>query len=67
MAFSLAPLLVHDETVPLLARRALRAAASAPPASRDELLEEAARVLYDETDLECRDVRELVGLPSGTC
>jgi len=67
MAFSLAPLLVHSEAVPTLARQALAAATSAPPESRDELLEAAARVLYRETDLGCGDVRELVGLPPGTC
>lgn len=67
MSFSLAPLLVHSDAVPLLARQALRAAADAPPDTRDVLLEEAARVIFDETDLECRDVRELVGLEPGTC
>lgn len=67
MAFSLAPLLVHHEGVPELARAALRSASLAPPESRDEALEHAARVLYEETDLECRDVRELVGLSDGTC
>jgi hypothetical protein len=67
MAFSLAPLLVHSDAVPFSAREALRAAAEAPPESRGEALEEAARVLYAETDLECRDVRELVGLEAGGC
>ena len=67
MAFSLAPLLVHSEAVPLRAREALKALQTAPPHERDEILEEAARVLYRETDLECGDVRELVGLPPGTC
>ena len=67
MAFSLAPLLVHSDAVPPLARQALLAAGSAPPESRDELLEQAARVLYDEAGLECRDARELVGLPAGRC
>ena len=67
MSFSLAPLLVHSDAVPLLARQALRAAADAPADTRGVLLEEAARVIFDETDLECRDVRELVGLDDGTC
>jgi hypothetical protein len=67
MAFSLAPLLLHHEAVPAAARDALRAATIAPPESRDLALEEAARVLYRETDLECSDVRELVGLVDGTC
>ncbi|HEX4512719.1 MAG TPA: hypothetical protein VH054_04260 [Polyangiaceae bacterium] len=67
MAFSLAPLLVHHEGVSEIARVALRSATLAPPESRGEALEHAARVLYEETDLECRDVRELVGLADGTC
>lgn len=67
MAFSLAPLLVHNEAVPLLAREALRAAHDAGPEEREEMLEHAARILYRETDLECRDARELVGLAQGTC
>jgi hypothetical protein len=67
MAFSLAPLLLHSEAVPLLAREALRAANVAHPEEREEKLEEAARILWRETDLECRDARELVGLPQGTC
>ena len=67
MAFSLAPLLVHHEGVPAAAREALRSATLAPPESRTDALEHAARVLYEETDLECRDVRELVGLADGIC
>jgi hypothetical protein len=67
MPFSLAPLLVHHEGVPAAAREALRSATLAPPESRPEALEHAARVLYEETDLECRDVRELVGLTDGAC
>lgn len=54
MSFSLAPLLVHSDAVPLLARQALR----------DGRLEDAAHILYDETELECSDIRELVGLDS---
>jgi len=67
MAFSLAPLLLHHEGVSEVARDALRSASIAPPESQNEALEHAARVLYEETDLECRDVRELVGLTEGTC
>jgi hypothetical protein len=58
--YSFAPLLVHSEAVPPSARAALRAALESP--DREAELEAAARVLYLETDLECRDVRELVGL-----
>ncbi len=67
MAFSLVSLLLHHESVPPLAREALHAASIAPPESRDEMLEAAARILYRETDIECRDVRELVGLVAGVC
>ena len=67
MPFSLAPLLLHNEAVPLLAREALRAAHLAGPQEREVKLEEAARILYRETELECSDARELVGLPAGTC
>ena len=67
MAFTLAPLLIHHESVPQEARDALRAASIAPPERRIEELESAARILYRDTDLECRDVRELVGLDAGPC
>jgi hypothetical protein len=55
-------LLIHGTLVPEPAREALRAAYEAPAEDRRALLESAARVLHRETDLDCRDVRELVGL-----
>ncbi len=55
--FSLAPILIHSEAVPEKEREALRHAD----------YERAAEVLYRETDLDCRDVRELVGLGAGDC
>jgi len=67
MAFSLAPLLIHSESIPAKAREALRAATSAPIEHRASALESAARVLYTETALDCRDAREIVGLASGGC
>jgi hypothetical protein len=67
MALSMAPLLIHSEAVPTVARDALRAAMQAPPEDRVELLESAARILHSATDLECGDVRELVGLSRGGC
>jgi hypothetical protein len=63
MSLSMAPLLMHGEQVPAPARRAIRAAYEAPPEHRSDRLLAAARVLHRETDLECADVRELVGLP----
>lgn len=65
MPFSLVPLLIHNDAVPALARAALRSASNASPERRAAELEEAARVLYRETDLDCEDVRELVGV--GAC
>ncbi len=64
---SLTPLLIHSEAVPAEARSALRAASEAPPERRKTELETAARAIYHGTDLECGDVRELVGLPDGKC
>jgi RES domain-containing protein len=67
MSFSLTPLLLHSEHVPVGARRALREAAQAPAHERTPHLESAARILYRqaELDLTCDDARELVGLPAG--
>jgi hypothetical protein len=67
MSFSLANLLIHEEAVPLRARAALAAASLASPTQRQPLLELAATILHTETGLECRDSRELVGLPDGLC
>ena len=65
MALNIAPLLILDPAVPGPAREALRAATSAPPEGRKLALESAARLLYHQTELDCRDARELVGLPPG--
>lgn len=67
MGLSLLPLVVHSHAVPTGARDALAAAIAATPEHRGEMLESAARILYDQTDLDCSDVRELVGLPDGDC
>ena len=66
MAFSLAPLLIHSEAVPVKAREALRAVSSAPVEERNSALRSAAHVLYSETSLDCGDALELVGL-QGDC
>ncbi|MEP7051944.1 MAG: hypothetical protein ABJB12_16385 [Pseudomonadota bacterium] len=65
MAFSLAPLLIHSESIPANAREALRSASLAPAEHRKTALASAARILYSETSLDCRDALEIVGLPSG--
>ena len=64
MSFSVAPLLLDSDSVPLPARRALRYAYELPPPERAPHLEAAARVLHRELGLDCRDARELVGLPA---
>ena len=56
-------LLIHGTLVPEPAREALKAAYEATSTEeRRALLESAARVLHRETNLDCVDVRELVGL-----
>ena len=65
MAFSLAPLLIHSESVPSSAREALRSASAAPAEQRKTALVSAARILYRETSIDCRDAMEIVGLQAG--
>jgi hypothetical protein len=62
MSLSVASLLVHDTDVPVAARDALRAASAARGEDRRAYLEDAARSLAHEADLNCPDARELVGL-----
>jgi hypothetical protein len=64
MSFSMATLLMHSPDVPMNVREALRAAADAEPADRPVQLKVAAKLLFQEVDLPCSDVRELVGLPA---
>ena len=66
--FSILPLLIHSHAVPAGARQALLAAQASAPHERVVALASAARVLHQETGLECRDVLEIVGLESdGAC
>jgi hypothetical protein len=67
MSFTMAPLLMHSDQVPAEARDALKAAYEGPPEQRDAMLESAARILYAETELECDDALELVGLSDDGC
>ena len=68
MGFSIAALLIHSYAMPPRARDALVAANIAPIEQRRTQLESVARVLHQETGLDCGDVRELVGLHSpGNC
>ena len=68
MNFTMVPLLMHSDAVPPVARDALRAAFHAPPERRNAELLSAVRVLYRETELDCGEAKELVGLSScATC
>lgn len=68
MTFSIARLLLHSSAVPVEARDALKTALESGPEERDAVLEEAVALLYNGTDIECSDARELVGLsPCGSC
>jgi len=67
MTFSLMPLLLHSLDLPANVREALQAAHASEPEERDDRLVAAARLMHRETQLECADVRELVGLPPGCC
>jgi hypothetical protein len=64
---SMTPILMHSEAVPAEVRRALRAASEAPPEQQKAELKLAARALFQVTDLDCAEVKELLGLRDGSC
>jgi hypothetical protein len=64
MALSVAPLLLHSDSIPEGARLALRDAFARPEDERPALLANVARILYREADLDCSDALELLGLSS---
>jgi hypothetical protein len=67
MGFSIARLLVHNDAVPRAAREAIARANIGSREEQKRALETAARVLFRETELDCRDARELVGLDAAPC
>ncbi len=67
MSISMVSLLMHSPDVPAHVREALRAAHRSAPEQRAARLASAARLLVRELPLDCADVRELVGLPPGSC
>lgn len=67
MSLSMSSLLVHDLQVPAAARALLAGLRDAPESERFEAQKSAARILMDETNLDCSDVRELVDLPDCGC
>jgi hypothetical protein len=64
---SLTPILMHSDAVPAEVRSALRAASEAPPERKKHELRVAARTLSQVTDLNCAEIKELIGLPDGSC
>lgn len=67
MSFSMTPLLMHSPDLSISVREALAAAYNADPEDRAEHLQLAAQLLRHETQLECSDVKELIGMPDGSC
>jgi hypothetical protein len=67
MSFSMASLIAHSEHVPAAARSALLSAQTAAGEQRNELLESAARILFNETGVGCPDALELVDLRESDC
>jgi hypothetical protein len=67
MALNISSLLVHDEAVPARARAAILAAKNLSGARKVESLRSAARALREETDIDCGDAMELVGLSEHLC
>jgi hypothetical protein len=65
--FSILPLLVHSQAVSASAKSAIVAAQSSAPEMRAQALASAARVLHQETGLECSDILDIVGLDAGGC
>ncbi|HEY1811162.1 MAG TPA: hypothetical protein VGG74_02340 [Kofleriaceae bacterium] len=59
---SLLSLLIHDEDVPPSVRAALREASAGSAEARRDQLELAARTLHRESQLDCGEALELVGL-----
>jgi hypothetical protein len=65
--FSILPLLVHSHAVSASAKSAIIAVQRSAPEMRAQALASAARVLHQETGLECSDVLDIVGLDAGAC
>jgi hypothetical protein len=61
--FSMAPILMHSTDLSESVRTALREAYATGPAERPERLRSVAHLMFEELgDLDCADVKELVGL-----
>jgi len=66
--FTMAPLLIHSVHISDGVKTALRAALETESQSEaNDHLQSAAKILFEETDLDCNDVKELVGLREDDC
>lgn len=63
----MAELLIHSHDVPMAARAALTSALTSPLETRRASLLEAARILHEDSGLDCADACELVGLSDCEC
>ena len=61
MGMSMIPLLMVSDSISPAARDALREVTKAPPEQRAAKRMAAARVLFSETDLDCTEVKDLMG------
>jgi hypothetical protein len=62
MTLSMAPILMYSDDVPQPIRAALRAAYASEASEREDRLRNVAHLMVETLDLDCADVRELVGL-----
>jgi hypothetical protein len=67
MSMSMIPLLMVSDSISAEAREALRAVVKAPAHERAEKRVAAARLLFNETDLACDEVKDLMGLSPTEC
>jgi hypothetical protein len=67
MAMSMTSILIHSDAVSSDVRDALQAAELAPVENRAGARKAVARLLVQESTLDCRDARELVDLAPGAC
>lgn len=62
MTLSMAPILMYSDDVPQPIRLALREAYASEPSEREDRLRSVAHQMVQTLDLDCADVRALVGL-----
>lgn len=67
MAMSMTSILIHSHAVSSDVRDALQAAELVPAENRAGARKAAARLLLQESKIDCRDARELVDLAPGAC